>query len=234
MKKKRICVVVPAYNEEKKIANTLENILANTNLEVIVVEDGCSDGTAGVLAKNFGKNRRVKIIDNAVNRGKGYGMRIGAEMAWKDGVEAVIFMDADGQHDASILKDFANYINNGEELIIGVRITKSKMSLFRRVSNWMIRMSLAALYGQTIEDILCGYRAMTEDVYKKIKWESDRYAVETEMMCNIWRRGINFRKVVVETIYNQSKKKKKDNFTPTDGLKILLHLPYWRWRKYGK
>jgi len=78
--------------------------------------------------------------------------------------------------------------------------------------------------------MLCGYRAMTRKSYNKIMWTSHRYGVETEMICNMWKYGLNYRKIVVETIYAQKKERKKDCFTPMDGIKVLLLIPYWRWR----
>jgi glycosyltransferase involved in cell wall biosynthesis len=146
----------------------------------------------------------------------------------------VIFIDADGQHDPALLKKFEESLESGDEVVIGVRINKSQMSFLRKLGNWMIRVILAILYGQTVEDMLCGYRAMTKKAYINILWTSRRYGVETEMMCNIWRVGLNYRKMVVETIYTEKRKQKKDCFTPKDGVNILIRLPYWRWRGRGR
>jgi len=227
---KKISIVIPVYNEGKRAVETVNNILNNIKNDLILVNDGSSDNSQKLLEKNFSKNKRVKIVSHTINRGKGVAMKTGAKIAWKSGADAVIFIDADGQHDPKLLKNFEKSLLSGDDVAIGVRINKSQMSFFRKFSNWLIRVILAVLYGQTIDDMLCGYRAMTKKAYKKIRWTSPRYGVETEMMCNIWQSGLNYRKIVVETIYTEKRKQKKDCFTTKDGLKILLQLPYWWWR----
>ena len=226
----KINIVIPVYNEGKRSVKTIEYILENTKNNLIVVDDGSTDDSYSTLNSAFGKNKRVEILHHVLNLGKGAAMITGAERAWQIGAKAVVFIDADGQHDPKLLKNFENYLNSGDEIVIGVRVNKLHMSFLRKFGNWLIRVVLAVLYGQTIEDMLCGYRAMTKKAFNKIKWSSERYGVETEMMCNIWQAGILYRKIIVETIYTEKKRQKKDCFTSKDGLKILLLLPYWWWR----
>ena len=230
----KIFIIVPAYNEGERVVLTVKNILKNTKNNLIVVDDGSSDDTNKLLKIGLGKNKRVAIIRLPVNLGKGVAMITGATAAWKKKADAVIYIDADGQHDPKLLKKFEDSLKRGEEVVIGVRINKSDMSLYRKVGNWLIRIILAVLYGQTIEDMLCGYRAMTKKAFKRIEWTSPRYGVETEMMCNIWHAGLNYRKIVVETIYAEKVKQKKDCFTPKDGFKILVQIPYWWWVGKGR
>lgn len=227
---KKISIVIPVFNEGKRVVETINNILINTKNDLVVVDDGSTDNTKLLLESNFFKSKRVIIVCHDINRGKGVAMITGANVAWKHGAEAIIFIDADGQHDPKLLKNFENYLNNGDEIVIGVRVNKLHMSFLRKFGNWVIRVVLAILYGQTIEDMLCGYRAMTKKAFNKILWTSERYGVETEMMCNIWQAGVLYRKTIVETIYTEKKRQKKDCFTTKDGLKILLLLPYWWWR----
>ena len=226
----KISIIVPIYNEGRRAVETVNKILNFTKNNLILVNDGSNDNSQTLLEKNFSKNRRVSLVSHKVNQGKGMAMKTGARTAWKNRAEAVIFIDADGQHDPELLLKFESTLNDGEDVVIGVRINKTQMSLTRKLGNWVIRVILAILYGQTIEDMLCGYRAMTKSSYHKIVWTSQRYGVETEMICNMWKYGLNYQKIVVETIYAQKKQRKKDCFTPIDGLKILLQLPYWWWR----
>jgi len=226
----RIFIVVPVFNEGKRVVSTIRLILKSTKANLIVVDDGSTDNSYELLQDNFKKNKRVVLVKHNTNKGKGVAMKTGAKTAWKCGAEAVIFIDADGQHDPKLIQKFEDSLYAGDDVVIGVRINKGQMSLMRKLGNWMIRVILAVLYGQTIEDMLCGYRAMTRKSYNKIMWTSHRYGVETEMICNMWKYGLNYRKIVVETIYAQKKERKKDCFTPMDGIKVLLLIPYWRWR----
>ncbi|MBI2465079.1 glycosyltransferase family 2 protein [Candidatus Shapirobacteria bacterium] len=225
-----IFVVIPVYNEKSRVVSTVMSVLANSKNKVVVVDDGSSDGCDILLKDAFDKNKRVTLVKHDINQGKGMAMKTGAKVAWKNGAEAVIFIDADGQHDPKLISKFVDSLKSGDEVVIGVRINKGQMTMIRKFGNWMIRVVLAILYGQTIEDMLCGYRAMTKRAYSKVVWTSHRYGVETEMICNMWKYGLNYRKIVVETIYAKKKERKRDCFTPVDGIKVLLLIPYWRWR----
>lgn len=226
----KIAIIMPVYNEGKRVIRTVRNVLDNTKYNLVVVDDGSSDNTSKLLVESYKRNKRVILIRHSVNQGKGVAMRTGVRRAWKEKSQAVIFIDADGQHDPKLLKKFEESLENGDEVVIGVRIDKSEMSFQRKVGNWMIRVILAVLYGQTIEDMLCGFRALSKSAYHKVVWTSRRYGVETEMMCNVWRAGLNYRKLVVETIYAEKESQKRDCFRPRDGIKIVLLLPFWWWR----
>src|SRR5512140_3688571 len=93
----KISVVVPAYNEAGRIFPTLEQILAymdehHPDYEVVVVDDGSSDGTAAVVSQRFQGKPQLRVLSYGGNRGKGYAVRHGALHARGD---IVLFSDAD-------------------------------------------------------------------------------------------------------------------------------------------
>src|SRR3989344_6529999 len=101
----KIAIVIPAYNEEDKIGETLKS-LAKTNLPKIVVDDGSNDRTYSEA-----KKRADYVLQHRVNLGKGSAMKTGGEFAFSNGFEAIIYFDADGQHSSEDLDKFIEKLN---------------------------------------------------------------------------------------------------------------------------
>src|SRR3990172_1702337 len=96
----KISIVIPAYNEEKRIGPVLSEI-EKMGLEVFVVDDGSSDNTSKISEK-YTKN----VLRHKINLGKGAALKTGCEAAFDLGADAVVVMDSDGQHKASDLPKF--------------------------------------------------------------------------------------------------------------------------------
>jgi len=123
----KILVLLPAYNESAHIAAVIAE--ASTHLPVLVVDDGSKDGTADIAQKNGA------LVIRQVNQGKGKALRVGFQYALEHGFDAVITLDADGQHDASEIPLFIQkHSAEGSDLVIGQR-QFDQMPLVRRLSN---------------------------------------------------------------------------------------------------
>ncbi len=210
----KIFVIVPVFNEDKKIVNTIREIKKYAK-NIIVVNDGSTDKTSLVLKKI----NNIVLIDYLVNKGKGYAMRVGAEKAWDLGAEAVIFIDGDGQHNPKHINSFTTKLKN-KDLVIGIRHLKGEMPILRRIGNTTMFSLVNLLFGVHIKDLLCGFRAMKKSVYNDLVWSDDRYGVEAEMTCLAGNNSISFDTVEVETVYLN----KKHGLQPVDGIKIMLHI----------
>lgn len=193
LKGKRISVIIPAYNEAKRIGKVLSKIPEFVD-EVIVVDDGSEDSTSEV-AKNHG----AEVIRLEENQGKGAAMREGIKKVSGD---IVIFMDADGQHNPEEIEKLVSPILKGEaDFVIGSRLikTQGKRPLIRKISNFLSTSLIKIKLGIDVKDTQSGFRAIKRELLPEI--ESKRYEVETEILIKAAKKGARVKEVPVERIY---------------------------------
>ncbi len=203
MKKNRYCAVIPAYGEETRIAAVVRGVLRHVP-EVIVVDDGSPDQTA-VVADQAG----ALVLRYTPNRGKGHALRQGFSKALEYGADAVITLDADGQHDPDEIPRFIEaYERTGIPVLIGNRMAATRdMPLPRRLTNWYMSWSLSRLMKQYVPDTQCGYRLYRTDLLPFVTAAAPRFAAESEILLLIAARGIRMDSVPVSTIYREEKSK---------------------------
>ncbi len=216
----KIFVVIPVFNESKRIKAVIEDIRkTGLNLNILVVDDGSTDDSFRVVKKT-----NTQIIRHKVNLGKGAAMKTGAAAAFSQGAEAVIFMDSDGQHSAKDLFNFSTKLNKGFEVIFGIRKLDLNMPLFRFLGNKFASVLVNLLFGIYISDILCGFRAMTQKAFDKIGWESLGYGVEIEMVIRTAKHSLKYCEIPVETIYYDRNK----GVTILDSFGTIIEIFRWR------
>jgi len=193
LKGKRISVIIPAYNEAKRIGKVLSRIPEFVD-EVIVVDDGSEDNTSEV-AKTHG----AEVIRLKENQGKGAAMREGIKKASGD---IIVFMDADGQHNPEEIEKLVSPILKGEaDFVIGSRLIKAqgKRPLIRKISNFISTSLIKIKLGIDVKDTQSGFRAIKREFLPEI--ESKRYEVETEILIKAVKKGARVKEVPVERIY---------------------------------
>lgn len=214
-----IAIIIPAYNEAKRIGVVLEE-LAKLKLPIFVVDDGSKDSTFEA-AQGF----NATLLKHKINLGKGASLKTGCSAAFELGAEAVVIMDADGQHKTADLPKFLTALQEGKyDIIFGSRNLRMGMPIIRFMGNKFASTLINLLFGIYISDLLCGYRAFTKDAFKKINWESSGYGIETEMVINTGRKGLRYCEVPVETVYYDKFK----GVTILDALGILGSVIKWR------
>ena len=218
-----VFVVVSAYNEEVRVVDVIRKILKiERGLKVIVVDDGSIDGSLDRLQNNFDKNKRVEILSHVVNLGKGAAMKTGVMAAWRLGAEAVIFMDADGQHNPKYLNKFIVELEN-EPVVFGYRLLKKNAPWVRRMGNKFADWFVGFLFNIRRKDTICGFWGFRKNIYQKIKWRSQGYEVEMEVATKVAKQAVQFSEVKIDTIYIDKYK----GVTIFDAFKILLKVPFW-------
>ncbi|ASJ13998.1 glycosyltransferase family 2 protein [Thermococcus radiotolerans] len=218
LKGRRITVIIPAYNEETRLPKVLEGIPDFVD-EVIVVDDGSSDGTYEVAKAFSEKDGRINAIRLEKNCGKGCAMREGIKHSSGD---VVVFMDADGQHRAEEIRNLVEPIVAGEaDLVIGARKVEEagKRPLHRRLSNIITTRLIRLKLRQYVYDTQSGFRAFSREFLPEI--ESDRYEVETEMLIKAAKRGARIKEVPVSMIYDPSR---EGRFGPRDVFRFVRAL----------
>jgi glycosyltransferase involved in cell wall biosynthesis len=191
----KILGIIPAYNEEQRIAKVMVGALEH--IPVLVLDDGSQDGTSQV-AEEFG----AKVIKQVPNQGKGAALRRGFNEALSQGYEAVITLDADGQHDPAEIPSFLSaYDNAHPDLIIGKR-DFNQIPPVRRLANSLGRWSFSWAVGQPIPDNQSGYRLLNQRMMKAVLGSDETgFEFEVEMIVICIQGGFSLEWVPIRTIY---------------------------------
>lgn len=218
----KISIVIPFYNEEKNIGKVMEG-LSKYNLPVVLVDDGSRKNSKFKIT-NF-KLKDVTLLTHKVNLGKGAAMKTGADYAIAAGADAIVFMDGDNQHMPGDLPKFIERLESGVcDAVFGTRNYNTGVPLVRFLGNKFASVILTVLFGIYVSDVLCGFKALTKKAYKKIRWESVGYGVETEMVVRVGKAKLNFCEVPVESVYHDKVK----GVTILDAVGIMGEIIKWR------
>ena len=191
----RIVALIPAYQEAARIADVVAE--AHRWLPVLVVDDGSTDQTAS-LAEGAG----ARVLRQVPNAGKGAALRRGFVAALEDGVDAVITLDADGQHDPAEIPAFlAAFEARRPELVIGRR-DPAAMPLVRRASNVAGGALLAVALGRSVPDNQSGYRLIGRSLMRAMLQSVESgFEFEVEMIARCLALGLPIDSVPIRTIY---------------------------------
>lgn len=170
-----ISVIIPVFNEVNRVGQTIIRVdeylkRKNYQYEIIVVNDGSTDGTDGLLKdlKNIIKN--LKIIEFSTNQGKGAAIKEGMLLA---NGEVALFMDADSSTDITEIDKLLPFIMDGYNVVVGSRhihgaIKKVKQSLIREFLGWLYRLFVRLLIKTDITDTQNGFKVFSRQASKEI------------------------------------------------------------------
>jgi len=210
-------VIIPAYNEAPRVKKVIERV-KKYSTNILVVDDGSPDKTSQI-AKSTG----VIVLRHKINLGKGSAMKTGAEAAFKLGAQAVIFLDADGQHKPESLPKFIKALKQGYPVVFGSRNLSYGVPLVRYLGNKIGALIINFFFGIYRNDMLCGFFALTKEAYFKIIWDSTRYGVETEIVARTGKNRLKFTEVAIDTIYLDKYK----GVSILDAIGIFFNIPHW-------
>ncbi|MBN2438566.1 MAG: glycosyltransferase family 2 protein [Deltaproteobacteria bacterium] len=186
---KMLSVVIPVYNEKETVLKILEKVLRlDFVAEVIVVDDGSTDGTAGLL-KQASLDGRVKLFFHERNRGKGAALRTGFGHIT---AEIAAIQDADMEYDPDEFIEMIRPIWDGAaDVVYGSRLSGGKpqrVHLFwHRIGNGFLTFLTDLLYNTTLSDMETCYKMFRREVLETIRIESDDFSVEPELTAKICR-----------------------------------------------
>jgi len=215
---KRICAVLPSYNEEKNIANVIKGVLKN-NIDVLVVDDGSTDKTSQLAEKNG-----AVVIRHLKKKGKGASIKDGLSWAADKGYDYIITIDADGQHNPDEIPLFIKEADANEKagIAIGSRLwNPEKMPLVRLCTNRFMSHLISLLCRQNIPDTQCGYKLIKKDVLKAVSVKSRKFEIESELLVKAAKAGFKIKSIPIKSIY-AGEKSKINPFT--DAIRFIRFL----------
>ena len=187
-------VLIPALNAERSVGAVVRDCLL-VSRDVLVIDDGSSDRT-GDAARKAG----AQVIRHPVNRGKGAALKTGFAHALANGFDAVITLDADGQHlPHEIPKFLAARMETGGDLIIGGRAHLfGKMLARRRFANRFSARSIAFASSAAITDSQSGFRLYSLHLLRSVRLRTDGFDLESEVIVCAGRRGFKVVTIPIE------------------------------------
>ena len=199
----RLLIAIPVYNESKYVQKVLDKIL-RYHEDVLVVDDGSTDGTAEYLLSR----NDIRVIRHMENRG--YGQSLIDAFAWADahGYDWVITMDCDEQHEPERIPDFLREIQADQwDLVSGSRYLKPDDSNDlppgdRRTINATITAILNDLYHLNLTDAFCGFKAHRVSAMRKLALDVPGYAFPMQLWPQVYQHGLRVKEIPVRLIYN--------------------------------
>lgn len=157
----KISIILPARDESSALSELLPVLDAlGNNYEVILVDDGSVDGTAGLCSRY----EKIKTIHHAYPKGNGAAVKSGARAATGD---VLVFMDADGQHDPTNIPKLVDELNKGYDMVIGARNFRSHANSFRMLANIFYNQFATWITSHKVWDLTSGFRAAKADKFRE-------------------------------------------------------------------
>jgi glycosyltransferase involved in cell wall biosynthesis len=218
----KITVLIPVFNEVTTIKSIIEKVKKNKDLEleIIVIDDCSTDGTLQLLHE-LKDELQIKLINNKLNKGKGFSLREGLKLA---SGKIIIIQDADLEYDP---KDYTNLINpiinNKADVVYGTRFSGSgerKVHFFwHTIANQILTFLCNIKTNLNLTDMECGYKAFRSEIIHAIELKEDRFGFEPEITIKLARNKNSFYEVSVNYYGRSYKEGKKITFK--DALRAL-------------
>lgn len=234
---KKVVVVMPAYNAEKTLEQTYNEIDFSIVDEVILVDDRSIDNTSE-LAKKIGINH---VITHEVNRGYGGNQKSCYQKALEIGADITIMVHPDYQYTPKLIPVMAHMLSSGlydavlASRILGKGALKGGMPFYKYVANRLLTLSQNLLINQKLSEYHTGYRAFSKNVLETIDFErnSDDFVFDNQMICQIFHAGFEIAEVTCPTKYFEEASSINFARSTTYGLGVLLTSLQYRLDKMG-
>lgn len=223
--KPEVTVLMPVYNERATVERALEELLATpiteAAWEVVVVDDGSTDGTE-VLLRSRPWPENVHLLRHDRNCGKGAALR--TALAAAQGTYATV-LDADLEYSPADIPLLLEPLRNGDaDAVFGTRgfQAHSAYSFWYVMGNRAVSFATNAIYNCWISDIMTGQKAMRTDVFRSLELRERGFAIEAEITARLVRRGIRVYEVPI--VYKARSREQGKKLTAVDGFRVIRTL----------
>jgi glycosyltransferase involved in cell wall biosynthesis len=224
---RKLSVIVPVFDERNtvvEIIRRMRQVELPLDLEIVVVDDGSTDGTRAVL-RQLGDST-VRVLTHDVNRGKGAAIRTGLAHVTGD---LVLVQDADLEYDPEDWPKLLAPIQSGKaQVVYGSRFTgeRRNMLFLHWVGNRFLSLVTNVLYNTTLSDMQTCYKLFERSLLDGITLRAERFEFEPEITAKILRRGIRIYEVPISYTGREFDEGKK--ITWRDGVTALWTLVKYR------
>ncbi|QQS17673.1 glycosyltransferase family 2 protein [Candidatus Saccharibacteria bacterium] len=211
---KRVCVIVPAYNEAPVIADVIRQAnkafakAKDFSIDIVVIDDGSKDTTAIEAAKGG-----ATVVNHILNSGAGGATLTGLAYARQNGYDIAATMDADGQHaPKDVLAGIAQLNRDNADLLIGSRLINSEgMSKTKIIGNKGLGIITYILFGINSTDSQSGLRIYSRRAIEMLDWRTTGYEFCSEMLWRAKQIGLTIDEFPIQAIYTDYSKGKGQN-----------------------
>lgn len=217
----QVVVGIPAYNEENAVGSTVLGVKRYVD-DVVVVDDGSTDRTPEIV-----EQADVTLIKHERNRGKGAAVRTLFEQAQHLDCDALVLLDADGQHDpADIPALAAPVVEDEADMVIGSRYLdpadRDETPVYRRVGQVVLDYCTTQVTGADLTDSQSGFRAFSPEALSELSLTTDGMGVESEMIDSATNRGLAIDERAIDARYEDLE---GQTYNPVKhGLTVMLFL----------
>ena len=194
---RRVACVIPAFDAEATLGTVVAGLRRSLpGATIVVVDDGSRDAT-GRIARSCAD----LTVRFPRNRGKGAALRAGLDAALGLGCQAIVTVDADGQHDARWAPALVDALARAD-MAVGARSREGgAMPLQRRITNRLSATAVSRCIGRPVPDAQSGFRAFRASLLREVAPRGDRYEYETQLLVMAARRGYRVTFLPVPTRY---------------------------------
>ena len=190
----KVLLIIPAYNEQDNIEQVIATLKRDCpQYDYLIINDGSKDETEKIC-----KRKGFHFVSHPINLGLAAAIQTGMLYAYKNGYDAAIQFDGDGQHSPDYISKMANEMEKGYNIVIGSRFVNEKKPFsLRMLGSNLIQTAIKLTTGKTLKDPTSGMRMFDKTMIKKLAFATD-LGPEPDTVALLVRGGASFSEVQVE------------------------------------